>query len=195
MTYKEINDYFKYYRYNESVFLESEKYLYFDVDNKNAYSFCFSNLLINICSDFESLSKKYYGMSKNNTIVDIIKKISLDSDFATFFNEKVSLIGTTYLNIEPLKNDGNTFMWWTNYNRIKHDKLSSIVYATQETIINALAALYILNMYILKAISTKTNQIDVFLNYNPIFVLSNLKSDDIVAGNNIILSTQGDKNE
>lgn len=174
MTYEEINYYFKFYKYNEDSFFESENFLFIDMDNKDAYSFRFSNLLINICTDFESLCKKYFGFRKDVTIEKLIASLRKDSHFASFFNEKIALNGTNYVDLEPLKNDGASFSWWSKNNKLKHDKLNCISSATQWQVVNALAALYALNMYILKALADSESKPDVFLGYSPKFSLSNL---------------------
>lgn len=187
MTYDEVINNFKFYRYNEAVFLESEKYLYISKKNKDAYSFCFSNLLINICSDFECLCKKYFQIKGNKRINELILLIGSDPVFKGFFAEKISYIGTDYNDLEPLLNDGTTFSWWSKYNDIKHDKLNNISVASQETVINALAALYALNMYVLHKVAFDENKPDVFLRYDALFTLSNLKTTYVFPGRDCCL--------
>ena len=68
---------------------------------------------------------------------------------------------------------------WEAYNKIKHNKVAKIFHANQENILNALAALYILNRYVLSINADNNGGIDIFGDDNNCFKLNQLKSKSV----------------
>lgn len=183
MTIDILNKHFKYYLENERVFLETERFVAFDSTCKKAYSYVYSNLLMSICSDFESLYRSFYEIDENAeiSISKVVSDIENDERLNGMLLENASLRGTDYIGFQPLKvvTDQNSkikyFDWWHYNNAIKHNKINKISRANQEMIIHALCGLYVFNVYILRAIKEQNGGVDIFLNDNEIFQLERLK--------------------
>ena len=187
MDIKIVNQHFKYYFENETQFLSSERYAYISKSCQKVYSFVYANLLLTICSDFESLLRFYFS-KKGNEVLDIDSLISLiknDQKLSKILNETVIFENCDYGVLTPFKINHNnktnkdSFYWWGAYNEIKHNKVQKIKSAKQIVILNALAALYALNRYILSIATEETKQMDVFSEDRNLFKLINLKTRTI----------------
>ena len=187
MEIKSINEHFRYYLENESQFRSSERFVYISKKCKNAYSFVYSNLLLNICSDFESLVRAYFGKENDDPmeVHDIIQSILSDEKLKVILTESAIYENCDYETLYPLKINHNdktkkdSFKWWEAYNKIKHNKVAKIFPANQENILNALAALYILNRYVLSINAENNGGIDIFGDDNNCFKLNQLKSKSV----------------
>ena len=104
-----INEYFSYYLENESQFKSSEKFVYVAKKCKEVYSFVYSNLLLNICSDFESLVRVYFGKENDDLmeVHDIIRAIKDDEKLKEIFEESVTYENCDYGILNPLKVNHN----------------------------------------------------------------------------------------
>ncbi len=190
MEEKTINEHFKYYLENETQFKSSERFVYVSKKCKTAYSFVYANLLLNICSDFESLIRAYFEKENDDPmeVNDIICLIRGDSKLKEIFDESAFYENSDYEWLKPFKINHNektnkdSFKWWEAYNKIKHNKVAKIFHANQETILNALAALYILNRYVLYFNAVASGGIDIFGEDNNCFRLNLLKAKSISMG-------------
>lgn len=189
MNQEVLNEHFNFYLENENQFLSTERYVYICQKCKSTYSFVYANLLMNICSDFESLIRAYFDREDDDPIEidEIITLISSDEKLVPLFSETCQFRNSDYGVLYPLKvvtnrkTNKHSFKWWSAYNSVKHNKAKKIFHANQENILNAMSALYILNRYILSAIAKETSEIDIFFNDNQLFKLSNLRSRCISA--------------
>lgn len=179
-----INEHFRYYLENESQFKSAERFIYVSKKCQTAYSFVYSNLLLNICSDFESLIRAYFGKENDEVmeVHNIIQAVSADEKLKKILEETAVYANSDYGVLYPFKVNHNqktnkdNFAWWEAYNKIKHNKVAKIFHANQKNILNALAALYILNRYVLSIYADKNGDIDVFKGDNCCFKLNQLKS-------------------
>lgn len=83
------------------------------------------------------------------------------------------------------KEDKSPF-WWENYNDVKHGRLNNFMVGNLENVLNALAALYILERYQLKNIvdnSSNRNDPDIPDTHSKIFNLSILSSNHVYLAN------------
>ncbi|MDY4787883.1 MAG: hypothetical protein SO253_01030 [Bacilli bacterium] len=186
MDTKQINEHFRYYLENETQFISTERYVFFAKKCQNTYSYFFANLLFNICSDFESLIRTYFKKDNDEPIEinNIIKLIKSDERLVDIFDEKAIFKLGDYGELSPLKIEHNrktnkdSFKWWGAYNKIKHNKASKIHQASQINVLNALAALYILNKYI-QVRSCSDIDSDFFIDDKYYFKLNVLKNECI----------------
>ncbi len=176
-TFNEINAFFKrYYRYYlalESDFLATERFVTIDQDNSNAFSVEYIKQLQTICSEIEVVAKYLCSMidakAKCKDFTDCCKIITTSNALferaTTTVPQLEGLIIAPFLNwsftVEKSK-DGKEYTksnnpeWWQKYNKIKHDRtgidsatgVNYYKFANQGNVISALAALYILNSYI-----------------------------------------------
>lgn len=185
MEIETLDEHFKYYLENESQFKSTERYVFVSKSKcKSTYSFTYANLLMNICSDFESLIRAYFDKENDEPIEigEIINLIRNDDKLTLIFSETCQFRNSDYTGLSPLKiiknrkNDKEYFKWWHANNCIKHNKVKKIFHANQENVLDALGALYILNRYILSILAKEGGKIDSFSNDERLFKLSNLKS-------------------
>lgn len=142
------NRYWNYYKHIEELFMETHKYVYFDKDNYNVYSYAYISLLLVIGSEIDVLFKEICGYpgDKNKNMghykQDILSKISdLESQ-----EVEITYFGLNILPFQDLKSE-HGMTWWKNYNFVKHDRQTSIKLANLETVLYALAALFLLNRF------------------------------------------------
>lgn len=195
-TFNEINTFFKrYYRYYlslESDFLATERFVTIDLDNSNTFSVEYIKLFQTICGEVEAVSKYLCAMldeeAKCENFTDCCKIIITSNRLferaCTTVPQLERVIIAPFLNwnfsIKQTKGgkefiESNNPEWWKKYNKVKHNRTgldsSTGVYnykfANQRNVLNALAALYILNSYIIveacKNLSDKESK-DYFIN-------------------------------
>jgi len=68
--------------------------------------------------------------------------------------------------LQPFRNWSNrtTYKspdWWGPYNEVKHDRINNLKKANLKNVVNALAGLYVLEMYLVKYIGNGDNDYDV----------------------------------
>lgn len=184
MNYEILYEHFNFYLENEQQFKSTERFAYVSKKCSKTYSFAYANLLMNICSDFESLIRAYFN-KENSDPIDIDKIIDLiqsDKDLSAIFSESCHYQKTDYGTLTPFQIKTNqkyhtqSFEWWRAYNQIKHNKVSSMAYGNQVNVLNALGALYILNRYVLFITAKQGGETDIFPNDQYLFKLTLLKS-------------------
>lgn len=144
------NRYWNYYKHIEDQFMETNKYVYFDKDNFNVYSYAYISLLLIIGSEVDVLFKEICGYpdekNKNmgNYKQDVFNKIpDLDKQ-----EVEIAYFGLKILPFKDLTSP-NGMTWWKNYNSVKHNRQTNIKLANLETVLIALAALFLLNRFVI----------------------------------------------
>lgn len=136
--------YWNYYLMLEKRVIELEPYIAFDKSNYQTYSLRIMDLLISVCCEVESLfiliSKKegninsYLNFLNNDQFYSSVKK-----DLVNFQDIDI---------LEPFKlNSKNQLEWWHSHNCLKHNRIKDFQTATFKNLINALAGLYLLEIY------------------------------------------------
>lgn len=192
MNRKEIEEYFNFYLENQKQFDMTTQYVNISKTYcHSSYSYVYANLLMSICSDFESLVRAYFKKHDDDImeIGNIIELLMNDEQLKLIFEEKATI--GDYVDIKPLEvnkyYNKTTFLWWTNYNKLKHNKYKSIHNANQKNVIYALASLYILNRYVLKSFCIEnSDEVDVFEKDTNKFKLKNIKTKVISAGRGLV---------
>lgn len=130
-----------------------------NISNKNTYSDAFQKILLSACSEFEVVSKILCNQIDSTfDIQDKSKNIFHISSIILKKYPKIteSVVHTNFDIIYPLKNwtidkQSNKvlgLMWWSDYNDLKHKRFNNIHKANLENAINALASLYIIELYL-----------------------------------------------
>ena len=154
--------YWKNYISIEEEFIQTERFVAFDICNYTTYSSAFLKLLLEIGSEIDILARFFCseGLGQNN--------VSNINDYKTYILanvpefERVRVVSESFDEIPwqnwNVRNPG----WWTAYNKIKHErfKVGTIENITQEyykfanqgNVINALMGLYQLEIYVLRAL-------------------------------------------
>lgn len=181
-SFKEIDEFRRqygvYYKTLEDDFLVTERYLSIEKDNDLAFSNEFVKLLQAICSEIDVLSKYLCSILspgfKGTTFPEYCKCI-LDAN-PLFVRANVVVTKAQWVMLapwsewsykektgrhgKPSRIQATNPEWWTKYNKVKHSRTTIdeesgkafYKFANQKNTLNALAALFILNSYILNFI-------------------------------------------
>lgn len=170
-----------YYLNLEERFINTTKYVEVAKNNYSTYSIEYTSLLLSICSEIDVIFKEICGFNQNDhkCIKDYFNIVNIK--FPDILKEKVTF---SFASIELIpfldwKKD-NSPLWWENYNDVKHGRLNNFMVGNLENVLNALAALYILERYQLKNIvdnSSNRNDPNIPDTHSKIFNLSILTSN------------------
>lgn len=183
------NKFWYYYLELEKEFLEIEKTIPVINRNSETFSYSYMRLLRLICSEIDILFKK---------MIDF-KEIEIErenmGEYKKFIEENMPVFITQEnicynfkfdnLRLKPYENwnYNKKLDWWEVYNAIKHNRnekdnnnIEKYKYANQTNTLNALSALFQLNMYFYKSIiDAEGNEDDIHipLPQSKIFYLNN----------------------
>lgn len=171
-----VDRYWKYYLALEDGFLETERYVEFDViNNGKVYSMEYMMLFQTICSEIDVVGKAYASMCDakfkatkytglNEWWFHITKNDqSLMNRCIVFRNKNKLQPWKNYCVIENksagkkyvLNENAKTPMWWNAYNGVKHDRAgdsgNNYMYANFQNVLTAFSALYILESRMLES--------------------------------------------
>lgn len=177
--YKKI--YLDYYNKLEDEIMELKNYVHFSKKNFKTFSYEITELLQLICSEIDVVAKVIVkDINKINKEVDNINKwgFELQKIYATelymqlMFNEDIEIIpfnekwkyeeraNKKGVNRIYLIKNGSNPIWWTAYNKVKHERTSLVESnesnferANFENMINAFGALYILENLLYKEVA------------------------------------------
>ena len=176
MTQSEMSrshrQYREYYKILEEDFCATERYLYIDPDNFSGFSSEFIKLLQTICSEIDITLRFLCNLLdpcfKGNTFPEYCKCVLDKNPFFPRANVTIrkvdSLMLAPWLGWEyhqKTTKRGNVHIdatnpeWWTMYNKVKHDRIAIrpetnkpyYKYANQKNVLDALAALFIVDSY------------------------------------------------
>lgn len=165
-----VTDEKQYYNKNKKLITES-------CDNQlSIFSPYIADLLIKICVDIEAISKElYFGLvgeeRRGETTLHFDEVCLKQIDMEYKSSKKVVMVTCTHFNLtkdeninfRPLKEAhkrGGTD-WNRAYQAIKHDRYYSIGYANMRTLIHAMGALFLLNLYY-RNIRIQTKYLEIF---------------------------------
>lgn len=163
-------DYFLYYSELEKEFFSTESFVTIEKDNFKTYSIKYNMLYQSICSEIDCLLKELCIMinpskqvGKLHEYYDVITKKFV------FFKEESVIFNKSKIQMKPWSKwtKEKAPVWWTYYNKVKHhrfekDEKNNYNYksANLKNIMNALAALYIVEQYYIYNYDY-SNEIDV----------------------------------
>jgi len=175
-----------FYIHLEEEFLEIEKIIPYDKLNKNTFSYKFMGLLLSICSEMDFIFKMFIE-SKDNSFskrnLDDYRRF-IECYYQDFKNSEVTGYKNRFtdLRCQPFKywSCVAARKWWQVYNKIKHDRIKLkedekewYLCANQKNVLNALGALFILNMYFYRECVDLEKECEVPLPQSKIFNLEN----------------------
>ena len=196
----------EYYLVLEKDFLEVERYVAFDLGDNYLYnnqnvtdngnSECFSNEFIKqyqaICSEIDVILKSI--CKENNSNANKMEQYTSEilNIWSGIIQQKVKMKD---IELQPFLNWSSQPQykspdWWTPYNKVKHERLSNYKKANLKNTLNALAALYILELYFVKFIGDRDNVRDVPNDVSKLFELINYPTINTVVGKESYLITR-----
>ena len=207
MTRDEFSKYhWEYYLVLEKDFLQTERFISFDLGKNYLYdkkgctnygnSMCFSNEFIkqyqSICSEIDVILKTICKEINNKSKAKEIKGYTNEvlKKWPGITNQKVAmkdieLIPFMNWSLQPY----NSPDWWPPYNNVKHKRVKNYKEANLKNVLNSLAALYILEHYLVKYIGDRDSTYDVPNDISQLFEMVNYKTRKTVVGRNSYLTS------
>lgn len=213
MTRDEFCKYhWEYYLMLEKDFLQTERFISFDLGKNYLYdkkgctnygnSMCFSNEFIkqyqSICSEIDVILKTICKEINNKSKAKEIKGYTNEvlKKWPGITNQKVAMKD---IELIPFMNWSllpyNSPDWWTPYNNVKHKRIKNYKEANLKNVLNSLAALYILEHYLVKYIGDRDSTYDVPNDISQLFEMVNYKTRKTVVGRNSYLISDEDLDE
>lgn len=175
-----FNYYWPVYKNLEEEALELTKYIQFTDDQLNVYSMHIADLLVRSAVEIEALSKELYWENGGTKQFDNNGKerdLFFDTDCIAHLDDiwsicsKKVIVSSTKFYFEKEENriliplrkarKRSGVKWNKAYQAVKHDRKNSLKHGNIINLINALGALYILNIYYMN------KQIDLGVSNNP----------------------------
>lgn len=141
--------YWKNYLRFEKDLLDASHYVEICQKNLNTHSRAFLYLLLSIGSEFDNVCREAGNLIGRTNIVDYADELL--EKYPTIINQKV-LLEDFDLELTPFsgwnhEQASQTLCFWNDYNEVKHDRVANFEKATLGCVLNALAGLFILEMY------------------------------------------------
>lgn len=166
--------YWQYYILLERKFINTLSYVELCPENFYTYSNEYAHLLQSIGAELDCFFKVYCGFPLTD-----IKKVTEYADFILnrdWPEIKTQSVKVGEIELTPFKDwDANkarqSLPFWNAFNNIKHSRGLNMSSASLENVLNALAALYILEMKFFKKLADESISPDVMENESEIFRL------------------------
>lgn len=193
----------EYYLVLERDFLETERYISFDLGDNYLYtnnapsdianSLVFSVEYIKqyqaICSEVDvilkSICKELGDTSASDMKNGYTPDVLGDAFWQRVVGQKVSMKD---MELQPFVGWSNSPYkspeWWTPYNKVKHARLENLRMANLKNVLNALSGLYVLENYFVKYIGDRDGDMDVPDDISKVFEMNNWETRERVIGRN-----------
>ena len=200
------NLHWSYYLVLEKDFLDSERYISFDlgdnytygsqpvvdVANSNVFSYEFIKQYQAICSEVDVILKsicRELGNTNANSMPEYTDEVL--GKWNGLSSQKVRI---KTFELKPFENwkmspNYNSPDWWTPYNGVKHERITNFRSANLKNVMNALAGLYILEVYLVKFIGDRDGERDVPNDISKIFEMIDFETIHTVLGRDAYLIT------
>ena len=210
MTREEFcNVFWNYYLILEKDFLKTERYVTLDLGDNNLYdgnvptnpanSYVFSVEYVKqyqaICSEIDVILKAICReLQSNHEKMDQYAKTILNDTFWKQITSQKVLLRN--IELQPFINwSDNPYKapdWWRPYNGVKHDRAEKYKEANLKNVLNALAGLYTLEIYLVKYIGNRDNEKDVPNDISELFSLKDWETRETVIGKDTYVATSQD---
>ncbi|QSX37619.1 hypothetical protein [Shewanella sedimentimangrovi] len=146
-----VHSYVSYYQSFEKDIENLARYIEICEDNYCVYSVELTRLYLSICSEVDVTLKALCGIlgdNKSNNITGYVKTIKLHCP--ELIDKEVSLTGyqlicAPWSELHCGKNPG----WWSEHNKVKHDRMTNYKKANLRNVLMAFSALYTINVFII----------------------------------------------
>jgi hypothetical protein len=135
----------------EKDFVTTLEFVELHPDNEKTFSVAYTKLLLAVCSEIDVvakiLCKKIDSNSSAGKIFQYCNEIT--SKYPNFHTVE-TLIPRYSLAIQPWENWGqsNSPSWWSEYNKVKHERDVNFKMANQKNTLEAICALFCLLLYV-----------------------------------------------
>ena len=161
MTKKDFIQHWNYYCSLTTRLNETKNYVYHGVDGDeeekklihgSVYSDSFKQILLLAAAEFEIIARAICSEDE----VDVSNIVGISTTILSKYPRIINTeVDTLFWQSRPLQewsvenNIVSGLDWWKAYNSLKHNEADSFMFATLDNAANALAALYILNLYLM----------------------------------------------
>ena len=206
--------FWKYYLMLEKDFLDTERYVSFDLGdnylcsaqnitdfgNSTVFSLEYIKEYQAICSEVEAVLKEICTMF-NEPNAGNMKEYSsvILNHWQNIIHQEVKMRS---LKLKPFEiwSTNTKLPWWGAYNEVKHERLIGYKQANLKNVTNALAGLYILELYLVKEIGdkakadskSKDESMDVPNDVSKLFSMIGFKTRECVIGYEQYVATEED---
>lgn len=157
--------YWRYYLVLEKRFIATTDYLELDPDNYEAFSNEFAALLQAIGAELDAFFKVYcdFPPESHKNIGDYAKSIL--PSCPEIVNQEVAVAETDIV-LTPFlgwtqEKAKQTLAWWEAFDIIKHSRAGNKKLASQNNVLNALAALFLLERKYLSNLAGETGELEI----------------------------------
>lgn len=179
MTKKEFElNFWQQYLWLENEFSKILEYVELDCANFPTFSRRIEKILLQIGSEFDNASREICGMQNmsRTSIVDYYNYYTANYDNITSTKVKAGNVQLSPFDGWDSTAPGETLAFWKAYNSIKHDRIANYRNASLKNALNAMAALFSVEMFYLgKLYGIEPDEADSFPNIeSKLFVLDGL---------------------
>lgn len=161
MTKEEFcKNYWSYYLVLEGRFLKLQNYIAFDKENYKCYSTELIAQFQTICSEVDVVSKILCGFdaADEKTMDDYRAQYTLRCPGIEAQEVTIDYFDVKVQPFKALATE-HSFPWWTDYNKVKHSRVTSYQRGNLKNVMFALAGLYVLEKEIYKIITSEEKMI------------------------------------
>lgn len=186
-------NYWRYYNILEEDFIKLTRCVRICETNYKTCSDEIIKQFLSVTSEFENICKEvceFKDSDEHKNINDIFNKIE------NIQSVEIIVKHTNDLRIKPFKEWNKSkpweLFWWKGYNEVKHNRLEKYESGNLRNLLNSLAALYFMELYLVREIGIKTEDIDVPNSISRLFEVVDFKTKDTVIGYEQYSMTDGD---
>lgn len=152
MTHQQFEaNFWKHYLKYEKNLIQMFDYVEFEAANFSTYSSEFMRLLLSIGSEFDNALRAIYGFqdTERTTISNYASAVL--SRYPNITSQKVCVKNRSIV-LQPFSGwsvdkAAQSLDFWKAYNDVKHDRIKNYQMASLKNVVNALAALFIIEMF------------------------------------------------
>lgn len=179
-----INDFWSRYMMMEREFIHLSEYVKIDERNYTTFSNEIIKQILLVNVEFENLLNQMAmelgvpsgTMANYKTMLfDTLHWDSIVSQSVKVLNTDIELVP-----YNEWSNKGHGVFWWSAYGKLKHNMIANYTNGNFKVLLYSLAALYILELYVVKYIGDKTEDIDVPNDISKLFEICKWKTQDHV---------------
>ena len=175
----------EYYLVLEKDFLETERYISFDLGDNYLYDDRETTNIGNSMTFSNEYIKQYQTICSE---IDVVMK-SICNELGNSSADNIK--GQPFMNWKDEPNYKSPD-WWKPYNKVKHERIDYYKMANLKNVLNSLAGLFILENYFIKYIGDRDNDMDVPNDISKMFKMINFDTREEVVGKNSYVTSDGD---
>lgn len=197
-----IHQFWKYYLTLEDDFNKTTRFVEIDPINYSTYSVEFAKQYQAICSEIDVTLKeltKHIDSTRNCSNIKEYAEVILNK-YPEFISAEVVIKNSnSSIKLTPWSEWTNTTeykspIWWSNYNKVKHqrttlDSSGSTFFqqANLHNVLNALAGLFVVEMYFCREISDASEQVKIPIPVSTLFSLSDWESHILLPSDGMLM--------